>query len=209
MSRPVGPATSNAGAATRLRAPSKVAASLPSAEPLSFPVVSVKANRGAATTTGATRRPPSTTMAASAASSKPARKPSNVSVASAPVARKEVIIDNHSAKRKRPAWDVKGRLEDMEEYSKATTSKLSDSKNLIQGLTSKLNDGQEQINELLQFKLHLESQFHSKQMENTEMNGQLKHLETELEVKATTEQQIPPTFTPNLKHNRMRSKSIH
>ncbi|KAJ3242938.1 kinesin-like nuclear fusion protein [Chytriomyces hyalinus] len=89
--------------------------------------------------------------------------------------------DGPPAKRKRAAWDVKGRLEDMEEYSKDTAAKLGDSQRLINGLTDKLNEGQEKINQLVDFKQSLESQFQMKQVENGEMAGKLRNLEAELE----------------------------
>ncbi|KAJ3389382.1 kinesin-like nuclear fusion protein [Entophlyctis sp. JEL0112] len=85
------------------------------------------------------------------------------------------------AKKKRPAWDVKGRLEDMEQHNKKTTTMLGDSNRLINGLTEKLNEGQEQISQLVQFKEALESKFLSKEMENGEMSVKLKSLQQELE----------------------------
>ncbi|KAJ3004022.1 UNVERIFIED_CONTAM: Kinesin-like protein kifc1, partial [Siphonaria sp. JEL0065] len=94
-------------------------------------------------------------------------------------------------KKKRAAWDVKGRLEDMEQYSKTTTSQLGDYKKLVSGLTDQLNGEHETIGQLVQFKESLESKFVLKEAENGDLAGKLRALRDELEdAKRTHEKEV-------------------
>ncbi|KAI8834352.1 testis kinesin-like protein KIFC1 [Chytriomyces cf. hyalinus JEL632] len=181
---------------SKLRAPStfaraKTASDKPK-EKEEFPVNTVT-SKNPANSLASRRAAPSVTAAARP--TRPIAKVSRpTSASAAQVAKKQTVplstavgtnpganAEGPPAKRKRAAWDVKGRLEDMEQHSKDTVTKLDDSQRLIDGLTDKLNEGQEQINQLVDFKQSLESQFQMKQVENGEMAGKLRNIEDELE----------------------------
>ncbi|KAJ3096950.1 hypothetical protein HDU97_005425 [Phlyctochytrium planicorne] len=83
-------------------------------------------------------------------------------------------------KKKRPAWDVKGRLQDLEEYNTFTESKLDDSRKLIETLTEKLSDSQKKICELDVFKAGLENKITFKEQENTHISTELKDMKDQL-----------------------------
>lgn len=83
-------------------------------------------------------------------------------------------------KKKRAAWDVKGRLQDLEDYHHKTEMRLSSSNEMITSLTAKLSTSQTTIDELMQFKTKLESDVEEKNMENSTMEKELEALRGEL-----------------------------
>ncbi|KAJ3131889.1 Kinesin-like protein kifc1 [Physocladia obscura] len=139
---------------------------------------------------------PSTSTTSSAtttsrSSAKPTALKASLSSATSTVGAAESADGGPPPKKKRAAWDVKGRLEDMEEYNKSTIAKLGQSSKLISGLTDKLNEGQEQINQLVTFKMSLENKFQMKEMENGEMANKLRALQDQLEnTKRTHENEV-------------------
>ncbi|TPX63842.1 hypothetical protein SpCBS45565_g06292 [Spizellomyces sp. 'palustris'] len=83
-------------------------------------------------------------------------------------------------KKKRPAWDVKGRLQDLEEFHHQTQSQLSDSQSQIANMTDELSRSRSTIDELIQFRQTLENQVHVKEAENSTFAQQVTDLRAEL-----------------------------
>lgn len=93
-------------------------------------------------------------------------------------------------KKKRAAWDVKGRLQDLEDYHQKTENMLTSSNDMIESLTGKLNTSQttsiysilKVVNELMQFKFKLENDVQEKNIMNFTMEKELEALKAELQV---------------------------
>ncbi|KAJ3089684.1 hypothetical protein HK102_005762 [Quaeritorhiza haematococci] len=83
-------------------------------------------------------------------------------------------------KKKRPAWDVKGRLQDLEELHGATESRLADSNKVMTEMTSQLTESQKTIQELLLFRRSLETKVEMKEKENTHISTELSEMQTKL-----------------------------
>ncbi|KAJ3364091.1 kinesin-like nuclear fusion protein [Kappamyces sp. JEL0680] len=81
-------------------------------------------------------------------------------------------------KKKRKEYDVKGRLQDLEEQHSYTTAQLSDSTRLIETMTEKLDMSQSTISELMQFKFTLESTVQTKEHEKVLVEQELANLAT-------------------------------
>ena len=81
--------------------------------------------------------------------------------------------------KKRPAYDVKGRLLDLEQHYQETNSKLGESTQLIQTMTSKLDKSESTIHELIDFKAGLEKQVIKKEVEVIEMEKELELLRSQ------------------------------
>ncbi|KAG0282935.1 kinesin-like nuclear fusion protein [Linnemannia gamsii] len=84
-------------------------------------------------------------------------------------------------KKKRPAWDTKGRLEDMEELTAALKEQLQTSSSDMKDLSSKLDSSKDQIEQLESFRQNLESKVAVKENENRTILQQMQHAEQDLE----------------------------
>ncbi|KAF9963065.1 kinesin-like nuclear fusion protein [Mortierella alpina] len=73
------------------------------------------------------------------------------------------------AKKKRPAWDTKGRLADMEELTTALHDQLQTSTTSMTDLTSKLESSESKITELESFRKTLEGKVAIKETENKDI----------------------------------------
>ncbi|KAJ1977068.1 kinesin-like nuclear fusion protein [Dimargaris verticillata] len=89
-------------------------------------------------------------------------------------------------RKKRPAWDTKGRLEDMEEFVGQLHHKLSSSTSEIGTMQSELERSQVQIQELEEFRRGLQTTVQVKEQENTQINHQLAELQEALSKSQTT-----------------------
>ncbi|KAF9574155.1 kinesin-like nuclear fusion protein [Mortierella alpina] len=182
--RPIGSAAPSTQGATRTRL------GAPSREPLNRPVPrGTTATRPASTTA----RQPALTRTASATG--PARGSGKVAVtatrATAPTQQPSPAPSESSsasesrageaqsamiqrapapvAKKKRPAWDTKGRLADMEELTTALHDQLQTSTTSMTDLTSKLESSESKIAELETFRKTLEGKVAIKETENKDI----------------------------------------
>ncbi|KAK3818938.1 MAG: putative kinesin family protein [Benniella sp.] len=89
-----------------------------------------------------------------------------------------------SKKKKRPAWDTKGRLEDMEEVIGTLCQELVHSTTNMKDLTSKLESSQNKIAELETFRQGLASEVAVKENENKDILQKMKHVEQDLQMTA-------------------------
>ncbi|KAF9995117.1 kinesin-like nuclear fusion protein [Entomortierella chlamydospora] len=89
-----------------------------------------------------------------------------------------------SKKKKRPAWDTKGRLEDMEELTSTLHHLLQTSTTNMNDLTSKLESSESKISELETFRQSLESKVAVKESENKDILQKMKHVEQDLQMTA-------------------------
>ncbi|KAG0295881.1 hypothetical protein BGZ98_001195 [Dissophora globulifera] len=89
-----------------------------------------------------------------------------------------------SKKKKRPAWDTKGRLEDMEELTGTLHQLLHTSATNMTDLTSKLESSESKISELETFRMSLESKVAVKESENKDILQKMKHVEQDLQMTA-------------------------
>ncbi|KAJ1965838.1 kinesin-like nuclear fusion protein [Dimargaris xerosporica] len=92
-------------------------------------------------------------------------------------------------RKKRPAWDTKGRLEDMEEFVGQLHHKLASSTSEIGTMQSELERSQLQIQELEEFRRGLQTTVQVKEKENTQINHQLTELQEALSKSQTTHAQ--------------------
>ncbi|KAJ3035816.1 kinesin-like nuclear fusion protein, partial [Rhizophlyctis rosea] len=147
--------------------------------------------RGAATTRTATAAASRTTRSVTskttgARSGVGARTTAGAGAKSAVAARAGSPADNGGgddskpAKKKRPAWDVKGRLQDLEESHQQTETHLNDSKKQLTTMTDELHRSQATIDELIQFRRGLESTVQVKEKENHEISRELTDLRDQL-----------------------------
>ncbi|KAF9135134.1 kinesin-like nuclear fusion protein [Mortierella sp. GBA39] len=84
------------------------------------------------------------------------------------------------AKKKRAAWDTKGRLEDMEELTGALHQMLNKSTGNITEITQTLETNANKIEELESFRLGLESKVVGKEIENNDMLQKMSTVEQEI-----------------------------
>ncbi|KAF9109635.1 kinesin-like nuclear fusion protein [Mortierella sp. AM989] len=89
-----------------------------------------------------------------------------------------------SKKKKRPAWDTKGRLEDMEELTSTLHQLLQTSTNNMTDLTDKLESSESKISQLETFRQSLESKVAVKESENKDILQKMKHVEQDLQMTA-------------------------
>ncbi|KAF9273852.1 kinesin-like nuclear fusion protein, partial [Linnemannia elongata] len=87
-------------------------------------------------------------------------------------------------KKKRPAWDTKGRLEDMEELTAVLNEHLQTSSNNMKDLSSKLKSSEDQIAQLQSFRQNLESKVAIKENENRTIFQKMRHVEQDLQTTA-------------------------
>ncbi|TPX32890.1 hypothetical protein SmJEL517_g04096 [Synchytrium microbalum] len=111
-----------------------------------------------------------------AASSSAPREPVN-SNASASADNGEV--SSELKKKKRPAWDLKGRLQDLEDQHATTEREKDESKKLLTEMTDKLDQSQTKMQELLEFRFTLENKVQVKERENTDMARDISDLKYE------------------------------
>ena len=96
-------------------------------------------------------------------------------------------------KKKRPAWDVKGRLEDLEKNHASTEATLNELNHVKQSLTEQLNNSQSTskkmyvsisyeilVEELLSFKETLETKVEVKEKENDKITNEMEDLRLKL-----------------------------
>ncbi|KAI1301964.1 kinesin-like nuclear fusion protein [Mortierella claussenii] len=89
-----------------------------------------------------------------------------------------------SKKKKRAAWDTKGRLEDMEELTSTLHHLLQTSTSNMDDLTNKLQSSECKISELESFRQNLESKVAVKESENKDILQKMKHVEQDLQMTA-------------------------
>ncbi|KAF8935552.1 kinesin-like nuclear fusion protein [Haplosporangium gracile] len=87
-------------------------------------------------------------------------------------------------KKKRPAWDTKGRLEDMEELTAVLNEQLQTSSNNMKDLSSKLQSSEDKITQLQSFRQNLESKVAVKENENRTILQKMQHAEQDLQTTA-------------------------
>ncbi|KAF9285104.1 kinesin-like nuclear fusion protein [Mortierella alpina] len=85
------------------------------------------------------------------------------------------------AKKKRPAWDTKGRLADMEELTTALHDQLQTSTISMTDLTSKLESSESKITELETFRKTLEGKVAVKETENKDILQKMQFVEQDLQ----------------------------
>ncbi|KAJ3031084.1 kinesin-like nuclear fusion protein, partial [Rhizophlyctis rosea] len=91
-------------------------------------------------------------------------------------------------KKKRPAWDLKGRLQDLEEGKQETDAKFQDSQNQVSTLSTQLEMSQQRIDELAEFRRSLESKVQVKEKENSQISQELTDLQNQLRTAHQTHQ---------------------
>jgi kinesin family protein C1 len=87
---------------------------------------------------------------------------------------------SEAPKKKRAAWDVKGRLQDLEAFHQKTEERLSSSNTIIDKLQIELNSSKNTINELQEFKFKLENDVQERTKENSNIGQELETLKVEL-----------------------------
>ncbi|KAJ1907680.1 kinesin-like nuclear fusion protein [Tieghemiomyces parasiticus] len=93
-------------------------------------------------------------------------------------------------KKKRAAWDTKGRLEDMEEYVGFMSQQLKNNDHNMSGLRGELQSSQDKIRELEQFRENLRSKVQVKEQENTQISHQLAELQSALDAETRNHEQL-------------------
>ncbi|KNC96104.1 uncharacterized protein SPPG_08493 [Spizellomyces punctatus DAOM BR117] len=131
-----------------------------------------------ASTTRAPTKPTTTTTTTRSTTLK--SKPSTMAKPVSKPAKPTPKDSDEPVKKKRPAWDVKGRLQDLEEYHHQTQSQLLDSQSQIANMTDELSRSRSTIDELIQFRQTLENQVHVKEAENSTFAQQVTELRAEL-----------------------------
>ncbi|KAF9900006.1 kinesin-like nuclear fusion protein [Linnemannia zychae] len=87
-------------------------------------------------------------------------------------------------KKKRPAWDTKGRLEDMELLTAELNELLQTSNSNMVDLTSKLESSESKIAQLESFRLNLEGKVAVKENENRTILQKMQSVEKDLQTTA-------------------------
>ncbi|ORX94860.1 kinesin-domain-containing protein [Basidiobolus meristosporus CBS 931.73] len=83
--------------------------------------------------------------------------------------------------KKRPAWDTKGRLEDMEQLMGFLKEQIKQSNTSMTDMHEKLSESEAKIDELESFRKNLEDRVEVKEKENHEINQRASELEHKLE----------------------------
>ncbi|KAF9918915.1 kinesin-like nuclear fusion protein [Linnemannia zychae] len=102
-------------------------------------------------------------------------------------------------KKKRPAWDTKGRLEDMEELTAILNAHLQTSNMNMEELTSKLESSESKIAQLESFRQNLESKVAVKENENRTILQKMQHAEQDLQ--STTRQHEEEIRSLQMQHS--------
>ncbi|KAG0272182.1 kinesin-like nuclear fusion protein [Linnemannia exigua] len=108
----------------------------------------------------------------------------NTSSSTATTSASTPIIPIIPKKKKRPAWDTKGRLEDMEELTAVLNEHLQTSSSNMVDLTSKLESSESKIAQLESFRLNLEGKVAVKENENKTILQKMQSVEKDLETTA-------------------------
>ncbi|KAH6594087.1 hypothetical protein BASA61_004076 [Batrachochytrium salamandrivorans] len=90
-----------------------------------------------------------------------------------------IVSSRVATKKKRPDWDTKGRLADLEEQYHAAQSKLADSTSQVSIMESTLSDNQAMIKELLHFRATLEKTVQTKEKQVSHVETELSSIQTE------------------------------
>ncbi|KAF9146428.1 kinesin-like nuclear fusion protein [Linnemannia schmuckeri] len=130
---------------------------------------------------------PSPSASASSNSSEPRTAESSAAGNTRPrstVANPASVMPLIPKKKKRPAWDTKGRLEDMEELTAILNEQLQTSSNNMKDLSSKLQSSEDKIAQLQSFRQNLESKVAVKENENRTILQKMQHAEQDLQMTA-------------------------
>ncbi|KAK5667698.1 kinesin-like nuclear fusion protein, variant 2 [Batrachochytrium dendrobatidis] len=92
------------------------------------------------------------------------------------------VSTNPSLKKKRPDWDTKGRLADLEEQYRSTKHMLTDSTCQVSSMKSKLSENQAMINELLHFRATLEETVQAKEKQVSHVEIELSSIQSEKKI---------------------------
>ncbi|KAJ3270073.1 kinesin-like nuclear fusion protein [Terramyces sp. JEL0728] len=120
----------------------------------------------------------------------PAPKPAAKQVGS--TIQRSASIGPPPAKKKRAAYDVKGRLQDLEEQHEHTHQQLGESNGLIKIMTDKLEHSQKTIADLLLFKTNLETTVQAKEQEKS-------IVEKELQTVSSTQNEMKEKYDGQIK----------
>ncbi|TPX40703.1 hypothetical protein SeLEV6574_g06469 [Synchytrium endobioticum] len=82
-------------------------------------------------------------------------------------------------KKKRPAWDLKGRLQDLEDEHVASKQEKEESKKALAEVTEKLDESNKRMHELVEFRYTLENKVQVKERENSDMAREISDLKYE------------------------------
>ncbi|KAF9901001.1 hypothetical protein EC991_006617 [Linnemannia zychae] len=104
------------------------------------------------------------------------------------------------AKKKRAAWDTKGRLQDMEELTGALYQMLNRSTGNITEMTQSLQSNANKISELESFRQGLESKVVGKEIENNDILQKMSTVEQEIFI--LNRKHLDDTKVLKLKHTR-------
>ncbi|KAI8927944.1 P-loop containing nucleoside triphosphate hydrolase protein [Entophlyctis helioformis] len=119
----------------------------------------------------------SSLSSAAAAAKKP---PASTAAAPVPVPAAEPVTDGRVIKKaKRPAWDLKGRVEDLEEDRASTVSKLAETQASMSVMTSQLADKDSMIQELRQSRFELESKLRDMERDKAAVDKELAAVSSE------------------------------
>ncbi|KAI9137113.1 P-loop containing nucleoside triphosphate hydrolase protein [Paraphysoderma sedebokerense] len=83
--------------------------------------------------------------------------------------------------KKRPAWDTKGRLQDMEEFAGYLKNQFESAQGNMDEMNSKLSESNSKIYELEEFRRSLEDRVQIKEQENGMMSMELQNIKNDLE----------------------------
>ncbi|KAF9582529.1 NADPH-dependent diflavin oxidoreductase 1, partial [Lunasporangiospora selenospora] len=97
-------------------------------------------------------------------------------------------------KKKRPAWDTKGRLEDMEALTGTLHELLHTSASNMDELTGKLEMSESKIAQLESFRKNLESKVAVKENENFNILQKMQHVELDLQTTAKQHEDVLRTL---------------
>ncbi|KAF9127052.1 kinesin-like nuclear fusion protein [Mortierella sp. 14UC] len=130
---------------------------------------------------------PSPSASASSHSSEPStseKATGNAGSSSATTTVSNPMVPNIPKKKKRPAWDTKGRLEDMEVLTAELNELLQTSNSNMVDLTSKLESSESKIAQLESFRLNLEGKVAVKENENRTILQKMQSVEKDLQTTA-------------------------
>ncbi|ORX94060.1 kinesin-domain-containing protein [Basidiobolus meristosporus CBS 931.73] len=175
--RPTTRATSSTAATTRRAV--ATATVKPVAAKVTERLTRPRATNVASTNAAVTRR----AVPARAATKPPVGTTRTTRSASAPPVSDEPEVKKEKPKgARRPAWDTKGRLEDMEELTGFLKEQIQQSTDSMTTMHSKLSSSESKIQELEEFRRGLETRVEVKEKENTQINLKATELESKLEL---------------------------
>lgn len=98
----------------------------------------------------------------------------------------EALAEAEQLGRKRPAWDTRGRLEDMESLTEILKQKILDSSDGVQTLQQKLEFSEQRVRELESFKQSMSHTVAVKEQETSQIGGQLAEMKLRFETELAT-----------------------